>query len=124
MNSTVSLSQITLAAVRTSALVDFYNAVFEANLVPVEGYDEFDGVMYRGMLGGVPFLICPNEIAGVNAQQARHQLHLSVSDVGATVAHAEEMGGAVLEQTQDDGTRTVTIRDPDNNTLVLTGRAG
>lgn len=117
----LKLSQITLAATRLNAMVDFYNGSFEASLLPFEGYNT---TLYRGTLGGIPFLICPNEVAGVRAEQGRHQLHLTVSNLRQAAARVEEMGGTVLEEMQDeDGARVITVRDPDGNTLVLTGQA-
>jgi catechol 2,3-dioxygenase-like lactoylglutathione lyase family enzyme len=122
MAADVKLAQISLAAVRVEAMIDFYNGVLGAGLAPVEGYSD-DEAMYRGTLAGVALLIVPNEIAGVTAEQGRHQLHLTVSDVAAAEALVQEFGGTVEEEVQgaeNGADRTVVVRDPDGNTLVLT----
>ena len=117
-----ALAQITLAATRVEAVTDFYNAVFGAGLEPdVEAYAD-DITFYRGTLAGVPLLVVPNEVVGVAAEQSRHQLHLSVRDLDAALAAAQEMGGTVEGEVaaEHDALRTVVVRDPDANTLVLT----
>lgn len=119
---TPALAQITLAATRVEEVTDFYNAVFGAKLEPdVEAYAD-DITFYRGTLAGIPLLVVPNEVAGVVAEQSRHQLHLAVGDLDAALVAAQEMGGKVDEEVTagDEGApRTVVVRDPDGNTLVL-----
>jgi len=120
-----ALAQITLASTRVEAVTDFYNAVFGAGLEPdVEAYAD-DVTFYRGTLAGVPLLVVPNEVAGVAAEQSRHQLHLAVADLDGTLAAVQEMGGMVESEltTEEEGApRTVAVRDPDGNTLVLVAR--
>jgi len=120
-----AFAQITLAATRVEAVTDFYNAVFGAGLEPdVEAYAD-DITFYRGTLAGVPLLVVPNEVAGVAAEQSRHQLHISVADLDATLSAVQEMGGTVeseLTADEEGAPRTVVVRDPDGNTIVLVAR--
>ncbi|HYN87473.1 MAG TPA: hypothetical protein VER55_03025, partial [Ardenticatenaceae bacterium] len=96
-------------------MVSFYNALFAADLQPMAA---FGTTLYRGTLHGVPFLICPNTIAGVTALQNRHQFTYDVADVRAIVERARQGGGELMQQ--DEG--VATILDPDGNTMVFQQR--
>jgi predicted enzyme related to lactoylglutathione lyase len=117
-----SVAQITLAAIDIPAMVQFYNATFGADLQPVPA---FDTTLYRGSLHNVTFVICPNELAGVQAQQSRHQFSYAVLDLMATVERAVGAGGVVFEEDQaGDSPASVTILDPDGNSMVFVQAAG
>jgi len=74
--------------------------------------------LYRGVLAGIPLLLCPNEIAGVEAEQSRHQLALRVADLSSLLQHVETMGGVIDTPAPDSLTRAV-LRDPDGNTIEV-----
>lgn len=116
-DTTVTIAQLTLAATNTPAMVRFYDAVFGTQLQPIDAYGT---TLYRGTLHDMPFVICPNDLAGVEAQKSRHQFSYIVSDVAAMAEQAIAAGGTVDQQAQDDGdSRTRTLLDPDGNSIVL-----
>ena len=116
-SSRYTLSQITLAATNTLAMVDFYRDVFESDLHPIAAYGT---TLYRGTLAGVTLLLCPNEIAGVQADQNRHQLTIAVPDLRATLQRVRESGGTLDAAAAEETSNTAaSIRDPDGNTIEL-----
>jgi catechol 2,3-dioxygenase-like lactoylglutathione lyase family enzyme len=92
----------------------FYNAVFDSGLRP---FRAGGAVFWRGNLAGVNLLLCPNEIAGVDARQARHQLLVAVPDLEAARRLAVQAGGTV--ESPDGSSGTAIVRDPDGNTIEL-----
>jgi len=116
----VTLEQITLAAEQVEAVVAFYDAVFDTNLT---GTDTPMGVIiYNGTLAGIPFQVCPNSLAAVNAQQNRQQFQFQVDDVAATYKAALANGGKSLQPVQAvNGIKVASVYDPDGNSLVLRG---
>ena len=112
----LSIHQITLAATDAESMAAFYNSVLGAGLRP---FRAGGAVLWRGDLAGVSLLLCPNEIAGVDARQARHQLLVSVPDLRAARRLAIENGGSADEPVRTGGRETVILRDPDGNTLEL-----
>jgi catechol 2,3-dioxygenase-like lactoylglutathione lyase family enzyme len=112
----LALQQITLAAIDPPAMVAFYNAVLGSGLRP---FRAGGAILWRGELGGLSLLLCPNEIAGVDARQARHQLLVSVPDLREARRLAIESGGAADDPVRSGGRETVILRDPDGNTLEV-----
>lgn len=74
--------------------------------------------MYHGRLAGVPLVICPNEIAGVEAEQSRHQLAFRVADLAAILSQVESAGGNIETPKSDSLTQAI-LRDPDGNTVEV-----
>lgn len=111
----LELAEIGLVAEDVPAMVRFYDDFFGAGLrpAPLGG-----ATLYRGRLHGVAFYLCPNEIAGVEARQNRHQFSYASTDLEAAVAHAERAGGTLKER----GDGVATVLDPDGNNIVLTQR--
>lgn len=108
----VKLVEISLAATDVPAMVRFYDALFDTGL---QAYEAFGTTFYRGELHGVRFVLAPNDLAGVEAKQNRHQFVYEVADLVAFLARAEDAGGTVR-----DATDTVaTVLDPDGNTVVV-----
>lgn len=114
---TITPAQITLAADNLPAMVQFYRTLFALDLQPVAAYGT---TLYRGNLDNVTFVLCPNSLAGVEANQSRHQFSYSVSDLAAITERAIAAGGTVQEQTAaSDRPATSIIRDPDGNSIVF-----
>lgn len=113
-SGTFTLDHITLATTHTAAMVTFYNRVFEANLVPVSAYSS---TLHRGSLAGIELLLCPNEIAGVQAEQNRHQLRFRVPNLAQVLARVQAAGGTIDVDQSGDQTARAAVRDPDGNTL-------
>jgi predicted enzyme related to lactoylglutathione lyase len=113
-------TQITLAATNIDAMVRFYTAVLGIELRPVDAYGT---TLYRGALHGVSFVLCPNSLAGVQAEKSRHQFTYAVADLAATVAGAVAAGGAVDEAAQGNAD-SATLLDPDGNSIVFVQAEG
>ena len=113
--SPIQLTQMTLATTRTTEMVKFYDTLFGTALQAREVYGT---TLYRGSLAGIPLIICPNEIAGVQAEQSRHQLTFRVVDLSYLLQNVELAGGIIETQATDSLTRTI-LRDPDGNTLEV-----
>jgi predicted enzyme related to lactoylglutathione lyase len=117
----LTITRITLVANNLPAMLKFYNTVFETKLEPTAAFGAGAPALYQGRLAGVNLLLCPNEIAKVKAEQNRHQLRLSVSDLAETLKRVRNAGGTVDGQiTEAAGERLVAVRDPDGNTIELT----
>lgn len=116
-DTTLALRGITVAAVNVEAMVDFYNALFDAALEPFEG---FGTTLYGGQLTGLPFLLCPNEILGIKADKNRIQLSFTVRDLELFVENVLALGGAQIQPiSEQPGRKLCGIADPDGNTIEL-----
>ena len=113
----VELVELSLAATDVQAMVRFYDTLFDAGLQPSEA---FGTTFHRGALHGVAFVLAPNDLAGVEARQNRHQFVYAVTDLSAFLARVTEAGGTVRDST---GT-VATVLDPDGNTLVVKDAGG
>ena len=111
----IQLTQMTLATTRTPEMVKFYNILFDTALQAREVYGT---TLYRGSLAGIPLIVCPNEIAGVQAEQSRHQLAFRVVDLSDLLQKVESAGRVIETQVTDSLTRAI-LRDPDGNTIEV-----
>jgi predicted enzyme related to lactoylglutathione lyase len=114
-----TLHRITIAAIHTDAMVMFYNTAFDAGLEP---FEMASFTLYRGQLAGVELILVPNTLAGVTAEQNRLQFDIGVTDIDACLEAVTANGGTLLSQSGvigEGGHRTVSITDPDGNTIVL-----
>lgn len=112
----MQLSKITIATTKTLEMVEFYNAVFFADL---QSASAFGTTIYRGKVAGLEFMLCPNTVVGVQAQKNRQQFRFQVPNIDAVVRRIVEHGGAVIGHIEEDsdGTRYIAGRDPDGNTI-------
>ncbi|MDQ3004023.1 MAG: VOC family protein [Chloroflexota bacterium] len=115
--SLAQLTQMTLATTRTAEMVKFYDTLFGTGLKPTEAYGT---MLYNGNLAGLPLTICPNEIAGVQAEQSRHQLAFRVADLVAILSQVEAAGGSIETPLSEDPPTQAILRDPDDNTIEVT----
>lgn len=113
--SLVQLTQMTLAATRTAEMVKFYDTLFGTGLKPTEAYGT---TLYNGNLAGISLTICPNEIAGVQAEQSRHQLAFRVADLAAILSRVKAAGGSIETHITDSLTQAI-LKDPDGNTIEI-----
>lgn len=119
----MQLQQITMAINDMPAMVNFYNAVFESNLVPVESPMENGDSpqFYKGQFLGIDLLFCPNSLLNIQAERNRHQFHMIVEDVDVLVAAAKRTGGWEFTETVvQDNAKIASVSDPDGNSVVLT----
>ncbi len=112
------VDQITIAVTNVNQMVTFYETVFKCILKE----EEINGIkLYLGELAGVKILLCPNKLAKVNAQQNRHQFHFIVTDLGEVIKDVIATRGIIKEEIiSTNKLKTVTIIDPDKNTIVFT----
>ena len=109
---------LTIAVTQGDAMADFYSRVFGASFSKrLVGSFE----LYQGTLGQMNILLCPRELAGIEADQNRHQLTFAIDDVAKTYAVALSAGGSSIEppNTGPDGRTTASVRDPDGNSIEL-----
>lgn len=108
--------QITLAVLDMPAMIRFYNALFGCELLPIT---LGDATLYRTSIDDITLILCPNAIAGVQAEQSRHQFTYAVDDLAAVVNRTLAEGGRMVEDATSDERASATLLDPDGNSLVL-----
>jgi len=109
------IAQMTLATTHTTEMVKFYDTLFRTELQATE----MNGItLYRGTLAGIPLVICPNEIAGVEAEQSRHQLTIRVADLLGLLQLVEIAGGGI-HTSAAEAIVSAILRDPDGNTIEV-----
>jgi len=120
MQATQSVTQtvlkgLTLAVVRMSAMVDFYQSVFQAEFQPVEAYG---AMLFRGKIAGLDLLLYPQEVAGIHVDQNRFLLKFEVPDINHIINLALTNGGSLINAPADsEGTKAAAVRDPDGNSI-------
>ena len=112
----MKLVGLTIAANNMEKMIRFYNAVFSARLKPTVhiGADDF----YGGTLCGMELTLCPNTIAGVNAEQNRQQFRFEVADIDAVMAAGLANHGSEINPVDEyKGAKVASLADPDGNTI-------
>jgi predicted enzyme related to lactoylglutathione lyase len=110
------IDRLTIAATDMVAMVRFYDSTFDTGFERIEGTD-----FHLGQLAGLQILLCPNEIAQVEAEKNRIQLRLVVDDVDGLVRRAGDAGGTPFgERVESDGVVGWGVADPDGNSIELT----
>jgi len=108
------LLKITVACTDIDAMANFYSKVFNVK------FDEHDlgFIMYSTKIGDISFLFCPNDVAGVVAEQNRHQFDYITDNIQEIIDNALNAGGSIhSELLKTDKESTVTLFDPDGNTM-------
>ncbi|PHN02840.1 VOC family protein [Flavilitoribacter nigricans] len=114
----MQLINITLAVHRMEAMCTFYTQLLGLTFQQQELYGT---ILYRADWNGMELLFCPAELAGNTATQNRHQLEISVPDIKQAVALALAHGGQSMGPiTTNDKGKSAGVKDPDQNSLVLT----
>jgi predicted enzyme related to lactoylglutathione lyase len=108
------IQRITLAVEDMDSMVEFYNAIFECGLEPIEG-----SPLTKGRFADLELVVCPNSVAGVIAEQNRHQFRLVVEDADALATRIEAAGGSVVNRDARGGKALVGVADPEGNTYEL-----
>jgi len=104
-----------LAATNTKEMVDFYQAALGVEFSQLAAYGT---TLYRSQVGAFAITICPNTIAGVVAEQSRHQVTYAVESLEDSVNRLAALGyEAVLSDASSP--RSAVATDPDGNTLEL-----
>ena len=111
------ISQITIAVTNMDAMVKFYENVFGLKL---QSFDAYGSTLYSGKMGDFVLMLCPKEVAGVTAEQTRHQFDYVIADADAVVKAVKEWGGELMNDVQvSESSKIASIRDPDGNTMVF-----
>lgn len=111
------IAKITIATTATQEMAAFYSSVFNSELSPVEAYGY---TLYSGSFCGINLLICPNDLAGVNANQNRQQFDIEVSGIEKVLQKVEATGGNIKEALSITATHKIaSVTDPDGNTIVF-----
>ena len=113
----MQIQRITLAVEDMDSMVEFYNAIFGCGLAPVNG-----SPVSKGRFADIELVVCPNSVAGVIADQNRHQFRLVVDDAEALATRIEAAGGSVVNRDSLDKKAVVGIADPEGNTYELLSR--
>jgi predicted enzyme related to lactoylglutathione lyase len=115
--SDFQLERINFAVINIEGMVQFYQQVFNMKFKKVENLGAF---LYEGKLFGLDYLLIPNDILGVRAEQGRYQLDIKVNDIDAVVGRAVNVGGTLKAGVRRrDNMRVATVFDPDGNTLTF-----
>jgi predicted enzyme related to lactoylglutathione lyase len=113
---TKAAPRITLATTNLSALADFYNEVFGADLRPL---NQSSTPTYRGDLGGQTLLLSSKQ--NVRGKQPRQRLNVEVIDIEQFVARVKLHGGTIDGKVIETETeKRLVVRDPDGNLIELT----
>ena len=116
-NQDFKIDRITIAVTNVDQMVKFYKTVFKCELKESKAYGT---ILYSGKLGDIKILLCPNEIAGVKADQNRQQFDFIVTDLDKIIQDSKVSGGKMKgDITTSDKQKSVTIVDPDGNTIVF-----
>lgn len=111
----MTLDKLTIATTNTSAMVTFYNAVFNAGLRAIP-----ETPFFAGQIGGIALMFCPNEITQIKAEKNRIQMRFTVDDIDAIIASAQVNGGDTYgDRHADEAVIAWGISDPDGNSIEL-----
>ena len=110
-----TIEKITMACTNISKMPEFYSKVFNT---PLKEHNFGEFKMYSAKIGDLTFLFCPNEIAGVDANQSRHQFDYIVENINEVIKAGLESGGSLHSELQENDMESfVTLLDPDGNTI-------
>ncbi|MEO8513490.1 MAG: VOC family protein [Ignavibacteria bacterium] len=115
MANDFKLSQVTIAVTNVKKMAEFYNSVFGTRL---NEFEAMGSKFYSGTIAGVNMMLCPNTIAGVTAEQNRHQFDYITEDINEVVKNALGSHGTLKDSISvNDLEKLVTVIDPDGNTI-------
>lgn len=97
-------------------MVSFYESLLGK---PMRAYDAHGTTLHASTHADVPLTLCPNAIAGVEAQQSRHQVTLEFSDLAEVLTRLNGRGRIESQAQDEEGLTQVALRDPDGNSLIL-----
>jgi predicted enzyme related to lactoylglutathione lyase len=113
----MKVSKITIATTNTASMEKFYSEVLGVKFHETKAYGTS---LYSANMMGIEILLCPNEIAGVKAEQSRVQFDFIVLDLDFLIKQVTENGGKIQgEKITGEKIISVGAVDPDGNTLVF-----
>ncbi len=111
------IDKVTLAVASMDKMVAFYSHVLG---VDFEAREMFGHVLHSGHWKGIELLLCPKDLAGVDADINTIQLRFQITDLAAAHARGLAQGGVSLnEPGSSEGVLSSALRDPDGNSLEL-----
>ncbi len=112
----IRLIGLTIATKEMRQMVQFYNAVFDADLQITAQIS--NQPFYSGKLAGIDLMLCPNSIAGIRAEQNRQQFRFIVRDIEAVIQRGLANHGSEINPIDDyAGAKVASLADPDGNTI-------
>ena len=113
--ATKATPRITLVTANPTAMTNFYNDVFGADLRPL---DRSAMPNYQGDLGGQILLLSPKQNA--RGKQPRQRLNVEVEDIAKMLVRVATNGGTVDGKvTETETEKRLVVRDPDGNSIEL-----
>lgn len=114
---TFVISQITIAYKQENEMVNFYNQLLNANFSP---FNAKDFIFYKGKIGDIDLLFCPNEMLGIKAEKNNIQFTVQVPNLQEILTKVTQYGGEQIQEI-NKGKRqsSVGILDPDGNSIEL-----
>ena len=114
------LTRIDLTVKDMDRMSAFYSRVFDVAFQPIEAGP------HTFLVADVPGLctlqLVPQEVAGITAEENRHQLNLNTADLELVISRALDNGGTQVGEVRTEGAgRAFGVRDPDGNYIVFTG---
>lgn len=115
MTLNINLSSITISVKNMLEMVNFYNTMFNSNMLP---FDAYGSTLYRGNIDGLNIVFCPVEVSGIVALHNTFQLNFVTNNIAEIVNLAIRSGGhQKSELVPANNKMTIVIIDPDGNTL-------
>jgi len=113
----IFIDKITLAVGHMDETKQFYASVLGLTFHPIA----FAGrELFTASLGNMEMLLCPKDLAGIDADINTIQLRFVIDDVEHAYQRALEGGGTEISGVQEvDGRAHVSVRDPEGNSLEL-----
>ncbi|MBN3554263.1 VOC family protein [Fictibacillus nanhaiensis] len=112
-----AISQITIAYNQEDEMVNFYNQLLNAELSP---FKVGDFRFYKGKIGEIGLLFCPNEMLGIKAEKNNIQFTVQVSNLEEILSKVSQCGGKHIQGINREESRSsVGISDPDGNSIEL-----
>ena len=116
----IHIDKITLAIEHMDLAKDFYAHTFNLTFHPVTFAKR---TLFSATLGAMELLLCPKDLAGVEADVNTIQLRFVLDDVEPAYRRGLARGGTMLSDLQEvDGRKHVSMRDPEGNSLELIER--
>ncbi len=116
-NSQVAFSGITIAVKDMDRMKNFYSKVLSLDFEKIELPDNH-GTIYSGSCYPIQVQLCPLQISGVSGRDYRHQIEFKIPDVSKAISTIKKNGGR-LRNKFVPGMVTISVFDPDGNSLVL-----
>ncbi len=111
----IQIDKITIAVGRMEEMRRFYAAVFGVDFKPL---DLYGNKLYSGLIEDLEVLLCPKELAGVQADVNTIQLRFVVSNIKQAVETGMQHGGTMLSEIREQGGALLAaLRDPDGNSI-------